>query len=85
MAPFATCRTQTSNSRRYTDAQVDTFDSDEDADDPIEDEHQGTFAWSGYVHARHPFQDLCSKSVSAVGQSWSQLNPNRVANCLTWV
>ncbi len=29
-------------------AQFDSFDSDEDADDPIEDEHHVIFACSGY-------------------------------------
>ena len=66
-------------------AQFDSFDSDEDADDPIEDEHHVIFACSGYVYARQLFQDLFSGSTSTVGQFLSQPNPNRVAKFLTWV
>ncbi len=60
-------------------AQLDSFDSDEDADDPIEDEHHVIFACSGYVYARQLFQDLVSDSASTIGQFLSQPNPNRLA------
>ncbi len=43
-------------------AQSDSFDSDEDANDPIEDdhmhEHHVIFACSGYVNARQLFPNL---------------------------
>ena len=42
-------------------AQFDSFDSDEDADDPIEDDHHVVFACSGYVYARQLFQGLFSE------------------------
>ncbi len=63
-------------------AQFDSFDSDEDADDPID---HAIFACSGYVYARKLFQDLFSESFSTVGQFQSQPNPNCVAKFLTWV
>ncbi len=70
-------------------AQFDSFDSDEDADDPIEDEHHVIFACSGYVaiyvYARQLFPDLFSETTSTVGHFLSQPNPNRVAKFLTWV
>ncbi len=66
-------------------AQFVSFDSDEDADDPIEDEPHVIFACSGYVYARQLFQDLCSESISTVGQFLSQPNPSRVTSFLTWV
>ncbi len=53
-------------------AQFDTFDSDEDSDDPIEDEHQVIIACSGYVYARQLFQHLFSESITTVGQFLSQ-------------
>ncbi len=66
-------------------AQFDSFDSDEDADDPIEDEHHVIFACSGYVYARQLFPDLFSETTSTVGHFLSQPNPNRVAKFLTWI
>ncbi len=66
-------------------AQFDSFDSDEDADDPIEDEHHVIFACSGYVYARQLFPDLFSETTSTVGHFLSQPNPNRIAKFLTWV
>ncbi len=66
-------------------AQFNSFDSDEDADDPIEDEHHVTFACSGYVYARQLFLDLFSETTSTVGHFLSQPNANRVAKFLTWV
>ena len=58
--------------------------NDDDAPDPIEDEHHVIFACSGYVYARQVFPDLFGESVSTVGQFLSQ-NCNRVAKFLTWV
>ena len=49
------------------DAYFDSFDSDDDAPDPIEDEHHVIFACSGYVYARQLFPDLFGESVSTVG------------------
>ncbi len=63
----------------------DSFDSDEDADDPIEDEHHVGFACSGDVYARQLFQDSLSESTSTVGQFLSQPNPRCVVKFLTWV
>ena len=66
-------------------AQFDSFDSDDEATDPIEDEHHAIFACSGYVYAGQLFQDLFGESISTVGQFLSQPNCNRVAKFLTWI
>ncbi len=55
-------------------AQLDSFDSDEDADDPFEDEHHVIFACSGHVYARQLFPDLFSETNSTVGHFLSQPN-----------
>ena len=44
-------------------AHFDSFDSDDEAADPIEDEHHAIFACSGYVYARQLFQDHFSDSI----------------------
>ncbi len=49
--------------------------SDEDADDPIEDEHHVIFACSGYVNAKQLFPDLFSQATSTVGHFLSQPDP----------
>ncbi len=64
---------------------IDSVDSDEDGDDPIEDQHRVICACSGYVYARQLFQDLFRKSISAVGQFLSPPNLNHVAEFLRWV
>ena len=66
-------------------AQFDSFDSDEDGPEPIEDEHHVIFDCSGYAYARQLFPDLFNQSISTVGQFLSQPNCNRVAKFLTWV
>ena len=67
-------------------AQFDSFDSDDEADDPIEDEHHAIFACSGYVYARQLlFQDLFSESISTLGQFLCQPTCNRIAKFLTWI
>ena len=64
--------------------QFDSFDSDDEAADPIEDEYHAIFACSGYVYGRQLLQDLFSESISTVGQFLCQPNCNRVAEFLTW-
>ena len=66
-------------------AQFDSFDSDDGAADPIEDEHHAICACSGYGYARQLFQDLFSESISSVDQFLSQPNCNCVAKFLTWI
>ncbi len=68
-----------------TAAHVDSFDSDEGTDDPIEFEQHVISACSGYVYARQLFQDLFRESISTVGQLLTQPNPNRAAKFLTWI
>ncbi len=50
----------------------------EDADDPIENEHHVVSACAGYVHARQLFQDFFKGPISTVGHFLSQPNPNHV-------
>ncbi len=59
-------------------APFDSFDSGEDADDPIEDEHHVLFACSGYVSARQLFQDLFSQSISTC---WPVPEPAQIQPC----
>ena len=66
-------------------AQFDSFDSDDEAADLVEDQHFAIFACSGYVYARQLFQDLFSEFISSVGQFLRQPNCNRVAKFLTWI
>ena len=64
--------------------QFDSFDSDEESSDPIEDEHHMIFVCSGYNSTRALFPDLFGTDVSTVGQFLCQPNCNRVAKFLTW-
>ncbi len=54
------------------------FDSDEDADDPIEDEHHVIFACSGCVYARQLFPDLFSEPAF---NCWPVLEPAQSQPC----
>ena len=65
-------------------AQFDSFDSEEESVDPVEDEFHMIFVCSGYKSARALFPDLFGTSVSTVGQFLNQLDCNRVAKFLTW-
>ena len=55
----------------------DAFESDEDAPDPIEDEHHAT--------TRQMFSDLFLSHVSTVSQFLNQPDCNRLAKVLTWI
>ena len=46
----------------------DAFDSDEDAPDPIEDEHHAIFESSAYAPTKQMFPDLFPSHVSTVSQ-----------------
>ena len=62
----------------------DSFDSDEEGPDPIEDEHHMIFECSAYASARIQFQDLFGSDISDVGQFLNQADCNRVAKFLSW-
>ena len=64
--------------------QFDSFDSDEESSDPVEDEHHMIFVCSGYNSTRALFPDLFGTDVSTVGQFLCQPNCNHVAKFLTW-
>ena len=66
-------------------AHFDSFDSDDEASDPIEDEHHVVFDCPGYAYARELFPDIVSNAIVSVGQFLNQANCNRVAKFLTWV
>ena len=63
----------------------DAFDSDEDALDPIEDEHHAIFEGSAYATTRQMFSDPFSSHVSTVIQFLNQPDCNRLAKFLTWI
>lgn len=65
-------------------AYFDSFDSDEEGSDPVEDEHHMIFECSGYVCVRAQFQDLFSPEIVTIGQFLNQPDCNRVAKFLTW-
>ena len=66
------------------EAEFDSFDSDEESADPIEDEHHMIFDCSGYSYARDLFKDLFAQNVVTVGQILNQPNHHRLAKFLTW-
>ncbi len=53
-------------------AQFDSFDSDEDAADPIEDEHHVIFAGEVYATNGQLFPDFFNETTSTVGHFLSQ-------------
>ena len=63
----------------------DAFDSDEDAPDPIEDEHHAIFDCSAYATTRQMFSNLFPSHVSTVSQFLNQPDCNRLAKFLTWI
>ena len=65
-------------------AQFDSFDSDEEDANHIEDEHHMIFDCSGYSYARDLFKDLFSQDIVTVGQFLNQPNHHRLAKFLTW-
>lgn len=46
----------------------DSFDSDEEGPDPIEDEHHMIFECSGYASVQIQFQDLVDSDIPDVGR-----------------
>ena len=71
------------NDQNLPAEQFDSFDSDEEAPDPIEDEHHVVFTCPSYAYVRSLFPDLFSSEISSVGQFLNQLDCNRVAKFLT--
>ena len=63
----------------------DAFDSDDDSNGPIEDEHHAIFDCPGYVYAREQFQDLFQSHITTVSQFLYQPQCNRLAKFLTWI
>ena len=63
----------------------DAFDSDEDAPDPIEDEHHAIFECSAYATTRQMFSDLFPSHVFTVSQFLNQPDCNRLAKFLTLI
>ena len=65
--------------------QFDSFDSDEESTDPVEDEHHVTFDCPSYTYARQLFPDIFGSNIVTVSQFLNQPDCNRVARFLTWV
>lgn len=73
------------NDQNIPAEQFDSFDSDEEAADPIEDEHHVVLMCPSYAYVRTLFPDLFGPEISSVGDFVNQSNCNRVAKFLTWV
>ncbi len=67
------------------DQHFDSFDSDEEVADPVEDEHHVIFDCPEYTYVRKQFPDLFSSSVYSIGHFLNQPDCNRVAKFLTQV
>ena len=65
--------------------QFDSFDSDEESTDPVEDEHHVIFDCPSYTYARQLFPDIFGSNIVTVSQFLNQPDCNRVARFLTWV
>ena len=65
--------------------QFDSFDSDEESTDPVEDEHHVIFDCPSYTDARQLFPDIFGSNIVMVSQFLNQSDCNRVAKFLTWV
>ena len=63
----------------------DSFDSDDDSSDPVEDEHHAIFDCSGNAYARELFPDLFQGHISTVSHFLNQPQCNRMAKFLTWI
>ena len=44
----------------------DSFDSDDESSEPVDDEHRAIFECSGYTHASERFPDLSQGHISTV-------------------
>ena len=62
----------------------DSFDSDDESIDPVEDEHHAIFDCSGNAYARE-LSDLFQGHISTVSHFLNQPQCNRVAKFLTWI
>ena len=65
--------------------QFDSFDSDEESTDPVEDEHHVIFDCPSYTYARQLFPDIFGSNIVTVSQFLNQPDCNRLARFLTWV
>ena len=63
----------------------DSFDSDDESSDPVDDEHHAIFECSGYAYARELFPDLFQGHISTVSHFLNQPQCNRMAKFLTWI
>ena len=63
---------------------ADAFDSDDESDRPVEDEHHAIFDCPGYMYAREQFQDLFQSHITTVSQFFNQPQYNRLARYLRY-
>ncbi len=63
----------------------DAFDSDEDAPDPMEDEHHAIFECSSLCHHQANVFRSFPSHVSTVSQFLNQPDCNRLAKYFTWM
>ena len=65
--------------------QFDSFDSDEESSDPVEEDHHVTFDCPSYTYDRQLFSDIFGGNIVTVSQFLNQPDCNRVARFLGWV
>ena len=65
--------------------QFDSFESDEESTDPVEDEQHVIFDCPSYTYARQLSPDIFGNNIVTISQFLNQPDCNRVARFLTWV
>lgn len=61
----------------------DSFDSDDQSIDPVDEEHHTIFGCSGNAHALEPFFDLSQGHISRVSHFLNEPQCKKMANFLT--
>ena len=63
----------------------DSFDSDDESSDPVEDEHHAILDCSGNAYVHELFPDLFQGHISIVSHFLIQPFCNRMAKFVTWI
>ena len=64
---------------------LNAFESDDESDGPVKNEHRAIFNCPGYMYAREQFQDLSQSHITTVSEFLDQPQCNRLARFLTWI
>ena len=65
--------------------QIDSFNSDEESMNPVEDEHHVIFDCPSYTYARQLFPDIFGNNIVTFSQFLNLPDCDRVAKFLTWI